>query len=153
MARLVSNLKTATTLKDYILILNDPNFNPLTTIIMEKNLPNYPELTPTNHLEILTNDNDQLKIKALTTQNAYLVLQRSYLPGWQAYLDGKKIIIYSANLNQLIVYIPAGNHQLTFIYQPKGFSLGVIISLISFIGLLIVGKIRFLCPGRNLGNL
>jgi len=58
-------------------------------------------------------------------------------PGWQAYLDNQRIIIYSNNDYQLItVNIPQGKHQLTFFFENT--RIRILANIISFLSLIII---------------
>jgi len=63
-----------------------------------------------------------------------LVFSDTYYPGWKVYVDSKESKIYRANYLFRAVYIPyGGKHTVKFIYSPKLFKLGSIISGITFI--------------------
>jgi hypothetical protein len=48
----------------------------------------------------------------------FVVLADQYYPGWHAYVDGKETSLYRANLVQRGVVVPAGRHEVLFIYRP-----------------------------------
>jgi hypothetical protein len=57
-----------------------------------------------------------------------LVLADSFLPGWQAEVDGAPATIWRANYHFRGVLVPAGTHTVTFRYGPAPFRVGAIIS-------------------------
>ncbi len=59
-----------------------------------------------------------VRIDAVATASALLVLSDSFYPGWYAFIDGKPTKIYPANLNQRAVIFPAGEHEVIFHYEP-----------------------------------
>ncbi|NIT59817.1 MAG: YfhO family protein, partial [Aliifodinibius sp.] len=59
-----------------------------------------------------------------------------YMPGWKARLDGQETQVYIANHAFRAVVVPAGTHQIKFIYQPLTFWIGSGISLLSLFFLL-----------------
>jgi hypothetical protein len=67
----------------------------------------------------------------------YLVLLDSYYVGWHAYVDGKEAPILRANYAFRAVEIPAGRHQVEFIYRPRIFYVGLWITLLT--SLFIIG--------------
>lgn len=63
-------------------------------------------------------------------------------PGFTAYIDNHKTKIYEVNLGLSAIIVPPGKHDIRFDYFPPGLKLGAIISLCSFIILLLVGFSR-----------
>ena len=51
--------------------------------------------------------------------------------GWDVFCDGKKISTQTAGEIMLCFYVPAGEHEIIFRYHVRGFTAGLIISLIS----------------------
>jgi hypothetical protein len=68
-----------------------------------------------------------------------------YKEGWNATIDGKSTPILKVDYALRGINIPAGNHQIEFKFEPQVIKTGSLITLISFIGmiLLIVGGIYF----------
>ncbi|MBC7262844.1 MAG: YfhO family protein [Chloroflexi bacterium] len=62
-----------------------------------------------------------------------LVLSDNYYPGWQAYLDGGRVHIYRANYAFRAVYVPEGQHKVTFRFESYSFRLGVLVSLLALL--------------------
>lgn len=69
-----------------------------------------------------------------------VVINRSFYPGWKAYLENKKIPIYPVNINQQAVIVPkdASPSTLSFRYEPLSYKIGGAVSVISLIGWIIV---------------
>ncbi|MFH1825505.1 MAG: YfhO family protein [Candidatus Firestonebacteria bacterium] len=78
-----------------------------------------------------------VKIKADISQDGMIVLNDTYYPGWRVYVDGQEEKIYPANYIYRGVQVKKGNHKIEFIFRPATFVIGAIISLISFLGVLI----------------
>jgi len=74
-----------------------------------------------------------------------LFLSDSDYPGWQAFVDGQKTIIYRADYAFRAVFVPAGQHQVLFRYRPQSFVWGARISLAS----LILGLVLISCLKRR----
>jgi hypothetical protein len=66
-----------------------------------------------------------------TSVAGYLVLLDSYYPGWRAYVDGREVEIRRANFAFRAVPVPAGRHQIEFVYKPRSFYVGLTITLLS----------------------
>src|SRR5262249_43986983 len=75
--------------------------------------------------KILDQGSDSLTILVNTKHSAWLVLNHTYFPGWQAEIDGKPTQIFPANLMFRAVQIPSGRHALGFYYRPTSFFAGI----------------------------
>ena len=62
-------------------------------------------------------------------KDSYLVLTDAYYPGWQCFIDGKKIGVYPANYMFRAVKVQKGHHQLRFIYAPRSYYGAIMLSL------------------------
>ncbi len=86
---------------------------------------------------------DKIIITADLSANGWLVLSDSYYPGWKVEVDGTTAEILNANSNFRAVALPAGKHNVKFLYSPVSFKLASILSITGFIfaaaGLLICG--------------
>lgn len=72
----------------------------------------------------------------------FVVLTDTFYPGWQARVDGQPAQIYPANLAFRAVAVEAGQHEISFNYQPRSFTIGLWISVITLIG--VAGSAFFL---------
>ena len=73
-----------------------------------------------------------LKYSAETKKEGLAVFSEIYYAdGWNAYVDGKKQDHFRANFVLRGLVIPAGNHEITFKFEPKEYVQGNVISLIS----------------------
>ena len=79
--------------------------------------------------------------------NAWFVVAEAWYPGWNAYIDGKPTPIYRANYLFRAIMVPAGAHQVIFIYEPVSFQLGIFTTLISLI--VMGGVIIYLVKSQN----
>ena len=60
-----------------------------------------------------------------------LIFAETFIPGWEATLDGQPTETWRANAYYQAVWVPAGSHEIVFRYQPVAFRLGVMIALIA----------------------
>ena len=58
--------------------------------------------------------------------------------GWKAWIDGKRVDVFEANLFSKAVVVPAGDHLIMLKYWPDSFILGSIISLASLFSVIVV---------------
>jgi uncharacterized membrane protein YfhO len=74
---------------------------------------------------------NQIMLEAETDQKAILVLTDAYMPGWKARIDGQDAEIHVADHAFRALVVPAGTHQVEFVYRPLSFWGGAAISLLT----------------------
>jgi hypothetical protein len=87
-------------------------------------------------LTISTDEPVKKSFSIQTETDTFFVSSLYLYPGWEAYLDGNKVIIEPANLGGMAVFIPKGTHTLTLQFQPKSLFLGLVITVLSLIAYL-----------------
>lgn len=85
-----------------------------------------------------------ISLTAQTDCPRLLILADAWYPGWQAHINGRPTKIYRTNHAVRSIYVPAGQHQITFSYFPSTFKIGLIIMLFSLIFLIWLRKLRSL---------
>ena len=68
-----------------------------------------------------------------TTNSTLAIFQIPYDKGWNATINGKKIQIEKVNNGFMAIKLNKGKNKIKFTYHPKGLTIGLIISIISFI--------------------
>ena len=64
-----------------------------------------------------------------------LILSEVFYPGWQAKIDHQKVEIKIAYDILRSVEIPRGSREVVFIYQPKSFKIGLVITFLTLLGM------------------
>jgi len=90
------------------------------------------------------------QITTNSDSGALLLIAESDYPGWQAKVDGEHAEKYRAYTTIRSICVPAGEHLVEWLYQPRSFLAGGIISLIT-IALLTVGAFKFGVRSRSAG--
>ncbi len=68
-----------------------------------------------------------------------LVIDQTYVEGWQGWVNGEAVTVYPANHRWLGVYLPcAGSYAVHLRYLPRSVESGVVISLAVGIGMLVL---------------
>ncbi|MBU1127141.1 YfhO family protein, partial [Patescibacteria group bacterium] len=125
-------------------ILKDPEFPLNKKIILEKKLPFFNSGKGDNKeafdfkLEWLSYESDRYKISTELEKPGLLFVSDQFYPGWKAYVDGEEAEIYRADFVFRAIYLPSGKHDVVFSYEPESFKIGIIITLSSFILLIIL---------------
>lgn len=80
-----------------------------------------------------------LKYVSNNANNGVAVFSEIYYPkGWIATVDGKETDIFCADYVLRAINVPAGKHTIEFKFEPQVVKTGSLISLISFLGMLIL---------------
>jgi hypothetical protein len=82
---------------------------------------------------------DRSSLSVNTPRAGFLVVSDLYADGWKAKVDGRMVPIFLANYAYRAVYLPAGQHQVEFSYQPVAFSVGKSLSAFGLVILIFVG--------------
>ncbi len=129
----VNNTELITNNKAIWKKLNDPEFSPAQTAIVEKDIP--ATYTPTEcsvtPAEFALHD---LKFNVTTDTTSFLTISEIYYPaGWKAYIDGEETEIFATNYILRGVVVPKGEHVLEIKFESKTYLLSLKLSLIGLI--------------------
>jgi hypothetical protein len=81
---------------------------------------------------------NRVSLEVETAADGLLVLTDTHAPGWNALLDGYPTPVYIANHAFRAVVVPAGTHQVEFVYEPLSFQVGAAISLLTIAALVLI---------------
>src|SRR3989339_948923 len=118
--------------------LASSEFNPLKYVILEEP----PSLTRNINSEIYQQEPNptiveyspnRVTIKATLLEDGYIVLCDTFYPGWNAYVDGKKSRVLKTDYILRSVFLEKGVHIVKFVYEPKSFTIGMVITLTSIV--------------------
>jgi len=133
-----------------IQMIFDEKFDLRNKIILEENI--------SSKMSFSNDQNAKVKIKKYTPNeivlqtvsktNMILFISDNYYPGWKVSIDKEFDKIYRADYSFRAVSIPEGIHEVRFWYSPVSFVFGMWISIISFLGMLLV-LIIFRMRGRK----
>ncbi|WP_088834222.1 YfhO family protein [Paenibacillus tyrfis] len=99
----------------------------------------------TTETNILSYSPKKIVVRVNSNKNGVLILNDSYYPGWKAYINGTPTKIFRANYAFRAIEFPSGNSIVEFKYQPLSFTLGLIISISTFLlllGILFLKRIK-----------
>ncbi len=85
-------------------------------------------------VSILQLEADDERMEVVASQNAMLLVTDLYYPGWKAYVDGRETPIYRGDYLFRTIFIPAGRHTVEFVYHPRSFRLGLLLTLAATLG-------------------
>ena len=76
---------------------------------------------------------ERVEVEVDARTPAYLVLADTFDPGWSATIDGRPAPIRPAFAAFRAVYLGEGKHRVAFTYEPAGFRVGLIATLLGLI--------------------
>jgi hypothetical protein len=112
--------------------LLDKDFNFRTQVVLEGAAPDFAVSKAPSKSEqarIVRYEPERVVIETDGPADGVLVLTDTYVPGWQAQVDGKPASVYVADYAFRAVRVPSGQHRVEFVYTPASFSIGATISL------------------------
>jgi hypothetical protein len=128
---------------DLLVRLRDERFDYRHTVLFEEDPKVVPDQIADTSASIGTAKIDKftsrdIVVKATMQKAGFLVLSENYFPYWKAYIDGKETKIYKTDYTLRSVFVPAGEHQVKFIFTSKPYNLGkwvTFISILLFVGI------------------
>jgi len=135
----VDEIKVLHTKAEIFNFIKSGKFNPAQTAILEQQPEFNIQSGADNKAELISYDLHNIKLKASVAAPGLMVLSEIYYPaGWNAYVDGKKTKIYKTNYILRSIFLQPGEHEIEFKFEPSSFKLGLIISLITFVGMIVL---------------
>ncbi|MFN0157272.1 MAG: YfhO family protein [Bacteroidota bacterium] len=105
--------------------LNDPQFDPAQTAILESEPAGSVSAPDSSNINIVEHKSTTITIETYASSSALLVLSEVYYPaGWNVYVDGTPAIIHKTNYVLRSVVVPAGQHKVEFRFEPMMYALG-----------------------------
>jgi len=102
---------------------------------------NHGELNPSSsepcQIKVLNRNTLGLKARIACKSDSIIVLNEYFDGNWRAFLNGKKVEVHKANINQNGSFVNRGNYLLEFKYQPRDFYEGLILSIFGLLILLV----------------
>ncbi len=110
--------------------------------LSEKELNFSIENDDTNHIELTNYSVNSLKYSSKTNKKQFAVFSEIYYKnGWNAYINGKLTPHYRVNYVLRGMLLPAGKNIIEFKFEPNVIQKGKIISLISYVFLILAGGV------------
>jgi Bacterial membrane protein YfhO len=87
--------------------------------------------------KVTRHEANHIDVKTVSAAPSVLVLSENYYPGWRAQVDGQTVDVKRVDYNLRGVTVPAGNHLVEFVYQPRSVLAGLIVSLLTLAALVL----------------
>jgi uncharacterized membrane protein YfhO len=102
-------------------------------IILSKDVPNLNEHEVRGSVKLISYGANSVALTCSSENDAFLYVSDAYYPGWKAYIDGKEVSIYRANLAFRAIYVPKGFHAVVFVYRPLSFYIGCCLTMLGLL--------------------
>jgi hypothetical protein len=150
---LVRHAVAVSTFEEVGTIIQDPLFIPDRSVILERHeIKDASEVAPflsaTTSAQrdtavdgtavIIDESHTRIHIQANTKEDSILILADTIYPGWGATVDKKSTKIFAANFSQRAIFVPTGNHNIQFFYNPASVTYGIWISMSGFTVLIVL---------------
>lgn len=116
--------------------------NDFAELLPEKTYPT----AKSTFIELVSYQPNHLKYRYSAEEEQVAVFSEIYYPhGWQAYIDGEEVPHFRANYVLRAMLVPAGEHEISFRFEPEVVETGSSIALASsvLLGLLLVGGVAY----------
>jgi hypothetical protein len=119
------------------------NFNPKHTALVDINtqkpdIKSYP-FDPSASIRLTKYNNDTAEYAVNSNTAQFAVFSEIYYPGgWNAYVDGKKADYFKVDYLLRGMPVPAGNHTISFRFEPESYAISSKIAMTAGILLYIV---------------
>lgn len=136
-AFVVSSARTFADDATALAAMKDATFDPAHMVILNGTpAPAQQDNTPgaPGEASILQYEPERVAVEIDSPGQGWLVLTDAWYPGWRAQVDGRPADLMRADMLFRAVPIPAGRHQVEFIYDPASFRIGVGVSVATLFG-------------------
>jgi hypothetical protein len=118
--------------------LRDPSFDPQRSVILSEPVSKaeYEVSTPPSAgddvvIEEAGPNGYRFRIKS--SVESLLVVSQIYYPGWRATVSGERVPVVAANYALTGIPVPAGDHEVRFVFDPASFKVGLAITILSIL--------------------
>jgi hypothetical protein len=136
-AYLVPEVVTTNVPDGALALMNQPGFDPRRTAVVNDAQVKLPAGPLEGSAQLASYTPDEVQVRTHASREALLVLADNYYPGWTARIDDRPADIVRTDHTFRGVVVPAGEHTVTFSYEPGDVRTGFVIYLIGMI--LLVG--------------
>jgi hypothetical protein len=113
--------------------VTDASFEPLRSVVLPVAPKTACEEPSFNNVELRLDSSspNRTEMAAQLNQDCIVVWSEMFYPGWRVFVDGQEQELLRANYNLMAVAVPAGQHQVRFVFDPRSLRVGKWISAIA----------------------
>jgi Bacterial membrane protein YfhO len=118
--------------------LKEPSFDPERTVILSEPLPKpeYEEPTTLSTQDDVVMEQagiNEYRFRIKSSAKSLLVVSQIYYPGWRATVSGERVPVVPANYALTGIPVPAGDHEVRFVFDPASFKIGLATTILSIL--------------------
>ena len=83
--------------------------------------------------------NNQIVGNVRAQSDGFVMFSQSYFPGWHAYVDGKEVELYCVSGTIMGAMVPQGEHEIKFTYIPTYTIIGGVVTVGTYVALIVGG--------------
>jgi hypothetical protein len=136
-ALLLHDVWTVASVDEAFNVLRQPDFDPRQTIILDT--PVTFDAGESSPAQLTKFSPEHLIVEVESAGSAALSIAIPDYPGWNATLDGQPVSVLRAYGALTAVMVPPGSHTVELLYNPLTYQIGLVVSVIVWIGLAGVG--------------
>ena len=115
--------------------LTGPGFHPQSTVLIEEKAkapaPSVEGLSAKARVHVVDYAPDRILLHTESPSPAYLFLSEIFYPGWKAFVGDQPETILRGNYLFRVIPLPAGHHQVRFLFDPLTIKLGIVVSVVT----------------------
>jgi hypothetical protein len=118
-------------------LLKDPTFDPRRAVVLYEQPAEFIGIGPTpdsefsGNVETVDGSVNGYHFRVQASAPAVLIVSQNFYPGWKAITDGVSQSVFPANHALAGIAVPAGNHDVRFVFDPLPFKVGLAASVVS----------------------
>jgi hypothetical protein len=112
----------------------DETFDPRRVVVLPSGEPRDVRPGFAGESRIVERRPDRVRLETSLSSDGYVVLLDGYDPGWKATVDGHPVPVQRADFAFRAVAVPAGVHQVEFLYRPATLAWGAALSALALAG-------------------
>jgi hypothetical protein len=144
----------ATAPEDALHDLKSNTYDPYSEAVVEGQSVDFQRLSESGRSAVSAGRIEEYKstfVRALvkTSSTAFVVLNDTNFPGWSAFIDGHATPMFNANYLFRGIVVPVGRHVVEYRYNPRSFTTGLAVSIVSLFALVGMMVAAFLGRAAN----
>ncbi|MDX1616775.1 MAG: YfhO family protein, partial [Candidatus Promineifilaceae bacterium] len=132
-AFLVYRWSTARSAGEMVDMMADRDFDPAVNAVVLLDDPPSPPSVGRGLAVFSTYASDSVEIRVVTNETALLVLTDGFYPGWEARIDGELEQIVQVDGMFRGVFVPGGEHEVSFTFRPLSVYVGLMVSALAWL--------------------